>query len=111
VPVFEPGSNRWIGVLTAAVNLDEVLSRFDRSPGEGARAILVGDDGTIISGPGIDFAKQMKSDAHAIVSESLNTVQGRQTGYVTAEVSPAPRIVGFSDVAVGPNSRTWPGSS
>ncbi len=102
VPVFEPGSNRWMGVLSAAVNLDEVLSRFDQPNSEGARAILVSDDGTIISGPGIDFAKQLKSDAHAMVSESLSTVQGRQTGYITAQMAPAPRIVGFSDVAVGP---------
>jgi len=102
VPVFEPGSNRWIGVLTAAVNIDDVLARFEQPVGDGARALLVSDDGTVISGPGIDYSKQLKSDAYTIVTESLGTVQGRQTGYLTADVSPASRIIGFSEVAIGP---------
>ena len=102
VPVFEPGSNRWIGVLSAAVNINGVLARFDQPTPEGSRAILVSDDGTVISGPGIDVSKQLKSDAYAIVSESLATLEGRQTGYVTAQLSPAPRIIGFSDLAIGP---------
>ncbi len=101
-PVFEPGSNRWIGVLTSAVNINDLLARFGQPVGEGARALLVSDDGTIISGPGIDFARQLKSDAYTVVSEALGTVQGRQNGYLTANVSPAPRIIGFSEVAVGP---------
>jgi len=102
VPIFEPGSNRWTGVLSAAVNINDLLARFDQPVGDGARAVLVGGDGTIISGPGIDFAKQLKSDAYTIVSDSLGTVQGRQTGYLKAQMSPAARIVGFSDVAAGP---------
>jgi hypothetical protein len=102
VPVVEPGSSRWIGVLTAAVNINDVLARFEQPVGDGARALLISDDGIVISGPGIDFAKKLKSDAYTIVSESLGTVQGRQTGYLMADVSPASRIIGFSEVAVGP---------
>jgi Cache domain len=101
VPILEPGSNRWIGVLSAAVNINDVLSRFEQPVGAGARALLVSDDGTVISGPGVDYARQLKSDAYTIVSESLGTVQGRQTGYLRAQLPPAPRIIGFSDVAVG----------
>lgn len=101
VPIYDQGSSLFIGVLVSAVNVTDMLSRFQQAQiGSGARALLVADDGTIISGPKVDLFARIKSDEFAAVRDSLGTLQGRQAGYVVADVGQGRRVIGYSETGL-----------
>ena len=101
VPIFDSGSSRFIGVMLAGVNMSDLISRFQQMQmAGGARALLVSDDGTIISGPKVDLFARLKSDEFDAIRESLGTLQGRQTGYVVANTNSGRRIIGFADAGL-----------
>ena len=101
VPIFDSGSSRFIGVMLAGVNVSDLVSRFQQLQlASGARALLVSDDGTIISGPKVDIFSRLKSDEYDAIRESLGTLQGRQTGYVVANIHTGRRIIGFADIGL-----------
>ncbi|MGI8961214.1 MAG: cache domain-containing protein [Bryobacteraceae bacterium] len=100
-PIFDPASTRCIGVVIAAVNVSGVLSRFQQGQiGNGARAELVGDDGSIVSAPNADVFARLKSQEFDAVRESLGSLQGRQTGSLTTPLSSGPYIIGFADTGL-----------
>ena len=103
-PVFDAASSRCIGVLTAAVNISGLLSRFQQAQiANGARAELVNDDGTIVSAPNADVFARLKSQAFDGVRDSLGSVQGRQAGSVTTNLRTGPHIIGFADTGLKQN--------
>ena len=103
-PIFDQESSRLIGVMVAAVNLSDMLSRFQTAQaGNGPRVLLVGGDGTVISGPKVDLFANMKSDEFAVVRDSLGTLQGRQTGYVVRDTGNGPRVIGYSGTGLKGN--------
>ncbi len=100
-PVFDPASTRCIGVLSAAVNISPLLSRFQQGQiGNGARAELVNDDGSIVSSPSADVFARKRSQAFDAVRDSLGSIQGRQTGSLTASLASGPYIIGFADTGL-----------
>jgi hypothetical protein len=100
-PVFDPASTRCIGVLSAAVNISTLLSRFQQGQvGNGARAALVSDDGSIISSPSADVFAHRRSQEFDAVRDSLGSLQGRQTGALTASLGSGPYIIGFADTGL-----------
>lgn len=83
VPVMDPDTNTFIGALDALVEVSSIfpiLRRIER--GTTMRALLVKPDGTIITGPNIDLAANLKSEESAAVSETLATEAGRRRGFV-----------------------------
>jgi hypothetical protein len=101
VPIFDQGSSRFIGVLISAVNVTDMLSRFQQAQiGSGARALLVAQDGTVVAGPKVDLFARIKSDEFAAVHDSLGTLQGRQTGYVIGDVGQGRRVIGYSETGL-----------
>jgi hypothetical protein len=101
-PIFDAGSSRFIGVLIASINVSDLLSKFQQPQlSNGARALLIGEDGTIVSGPKIDVFARLKSDEFDAVRESLGSLQGRQTGYVTTDVgTTGKRIIAFAETGL-----------
>ena len=100
-PIFDPASTRCIGVLTAAVNISGILSRFQQGQiGNGARAELVSDDGSVVSAPNADVFARLKSQAFDAVRDSLGSLQGRQTGSLTTPLRSGPYIIGFADTGL-----------
>ncbi|HWE48591.1 MAG TPA: cache domain-containing protein [Bryobacteraceae bacterium] len=100
-PIFDQASSRFIGVMVAAVNVTDMLSRFQQAQTAGGpRVLLVSADGTVISGPKVDLFAHMKSDEFAAVRDSQGTLQGRQTGYVVADTGNGPRVIGYSDTGL-----------
>jgi hypothetical protein len=100
-PIFDPTSTRCIGVVTAAVNISSVLARFQQGQiGNGARAQLVSDDGSIISAPNTDVFAHLKSQEFDAVRESLGALQGRQAGSLTTSLRSGPYIIGFADTGL-----------
>jgi hypothetical protein len=100
-PIFDQASGRAIGVMVGAVNLTDLLSRFQQAQiAGGARVLLVSADGTVMSGPKVDLFARLKSDEFTAVRDSLGTVQGRQTGYVVADTNSGRRVIGYSDTGL-----------
>jgi hypothetical protein len=100
-PIFDQASSRFIGVMVAADDVTDMLSRFQQTQVAGApRALLVSGDGTVISGPKVDLFAHLRSDEFAAVRDSRGTLQGRQTGYVVADTGNGPRVIGFSDTGL-----------
>ena len=101
MPVLEEGTRRFIGAVSALVDVSSLLSRFQRGEvGQTARTMLVRDDGTVISAPNMDPSLRLKSDEYATVHDVLGTPQGRQAGYVVASMRGGNRIVGFADTGL-----------
>src|SRR6185312_3299975 len=95
VPVTEPGSGRIAGVLSAAVNISTLLGRFQHPQVDGARLLLVNEDGAIISGAGIDVFTRARSHEFSAIHDSIGTVQGMQSGYLVANLGSGAHIIGF----------------
>jgi hypothetical protein len=102
VPVLEEGSNRFIGTVDALVDVSTLFPFVNRVQlGPTGRASLVKEDGTIIGAPNITFSMNMKSDVFAAVQYAMETLQGRQTGYIVADVSGGARkLIGFADTGL-----------
>jgi hypothetical protein len=102
VPVVEEDTNRFIGTVDALVDLSTLFPFVSRLQlGPSFRASLVKEDGTIIAAPETTLSMNLKSDVYAAVRDALTSVQGRQTGYVVADVSGAPRkLIGFADTGL-----------
>ena len=97
VPIGDPVSARLIGVLSAAVNISPLLARFQQNQiGNGARAVLVNEDGTLVSGPSADVFARLRSPEFDAVRDSLGSLQGRQSGWQLAHLRNGPYLVGFA---------------
>jgi hypothetical protein len=106
MPVLEEGTLRFIGAVNALVDVSSLLSRFQREAiGQSARIMLVRDDGTVLSALSVDPSLKLKSNEYATVHDVLGTPQGRQAGYVVANMRGGNRIVGFADTGL---KRTYP---
>lgn len=96
VPVTQQ-SGQTAGVLNAAVNITDVLAPFRQNQiASGARAALVNDDGVVVSGPNGDVFARVKSPEFDFVRDALGSNQGSQTGWLTANLSRGPYLVGFA---------------
>jgi hypothetical protein len=96
VPVTDPASGQTLGILTAAANVTPVLNAFNASVGNGARAELVNEDGTIISAPNTDVFARSKSQAYDGLRDALGTLQPTQAGAQRADLRNGPYLVGFA---------------
>jgi len=101
VPVTEPGTSQLAGIALASVNISPLLASFQQDTiGNGWKAYLVNSDGTVVSGPRTDVFARARSDEFAALHDSLGTLEGRQTGYVTTDLQTGRHIVGFSDTGL-----------
>jgi hypothetical protein len=87
----------FIGVLSAAVNITPILSKFQQNEiGNGAQAALVDADGTVISAPNTDVFARAKSAQFDSVRDTMAIGQGQQSGWTLAHVGNGPFIVGYA---------------
>jgi len=102
VPVLEEGTNRFLGALDALIDVSTLFPLMNRAPTGGtARVLLVKDDGTVIGGPQISLAMNYKSAEYAALRDSLQTLGGRQTGYLATDVpGGGRRLIGFADTGL-----------
>lgn len=102
VPVLEENTNRFLGAVDALVDVSTLfpfMNRVQASPT--ALIALVKSDGTIIGAPNVTFSMGMKSDVFAAVEDAMQTLEGRQTGYLVADVSGGARkLIGFADTGL-----------
>jgi hypothetical protein len=102
VPVFEEGSSQFIGTLDALVDVSSVFPIVNQVQiGPTGRTILVKDDGTVISAPHANLAMKLKADEYAAVEEALKTSQGREVGYLVADIRRSGQnLIGFADTGL-----------
>ena len=100
VPVKEEGSGRFLGAVSALIDISPMLARLNAAhPGAAARTILVKDDGTILAGPNVDLSMNLKSEEFAAVRDTMGTFEGREAGYIVADLRGGKRsLVGFADL-------------
>lgn len=99
-PINDAAGN-FLGVLSAAVNISPLLSRFQQNEvGNGAQAALVDENGMIVSGPNTDVFAHAKSAQFDSVRDAMVSTGGQQTGWTMAYVNGTPYIVGYAK-AVG----------
>jgi hypothetical protein len=55
---------------------------------------------TILSAPNVTPTLRLKSEEFFAVRDALGTVEGRQTGYVTATMKKGSRLVGFAETGL-----------
>jgi len=104
VPISDPASNASIGVLSAAVNISGLLSRFQQNQiANGARAMLVNDDGTIVSGPNADVFAHVQSQEFAAIRDSLGSSQGSQNGWIMASLRAGAHLIGYANTGLKKN--------
>lgn len=102
LPLMDSASNRFLGTMDVLVDVGSLYSIVHRvQVGPTGRMLLVKDDGTVIASPTATLADRMKSGEYAAVTEMLATLQGRQTGYVVADVRGGTRtLIGFADTGL-----------
>jgi hypothetical protein len=97
VPINDATSGSTVGVISAAVNVSDLLTRFrDAQVGNGARAELVNDDGTIVSAPDSDVFAHAKSQQFAALRDSIGGLQGSESGWLMANLQRGPYIVAYA---------------
>jgi hypothetical protein len=104
VPISDPASNASIGVLSAAVSISPLLSRFQQNQiANGARVMLVNENGAIVSGPNADVFARMQSQEFAAIRDSLGSPQGSQNGWATADLPAGRHLVGYANTGLKKN--------
>ncbi len=102
LPLNEEGSNRVIGTVDALMDVTSLLPLVNRAQlGPTARTMLVKEDGTVIASPDITLAARMKSEEWDAVKDEIGTLQGRETGYLTASLSRSGQtLISFADTGL-----------
>jgi hypothetical protein len=95
-PILDPAAARSVGVLSAAVNMTQLLALFQSPMSNGGRAVLVNDNGLIVSGPNSDVFAHVKSSEFDAVRDSLGSLQGRQSGWQITSLTNGSYIVAFA---------------
>jgi len=102
VPILEAGTNRFIGTVDALVDVSSLFAFVNQPhPPLNLHVSLVKEDGTVIAAPEANLAMKMTSPELLAVQDSLQSIGGRQTGYL---VTPVPelgrRLIGFADTGL-----------
>jgi Cache domain len=98
VPVLEEESGRFMGVVSALVDISGLFSVFAQQHfGHSGRVMLVTSKGTIVNAPNVTPDLRLMSEEYGTVHDALATTEGRQTGYVKAATSNGDSLVGFAD--------------
>jgi hypothetical protein len=104
IPALEEGSGRFIGAVSALVDVSGLFALLSREGiGRTGHILLVKDDGTVVSGPDVSPDLKLKSEEFTAVRDALGTLEGRQTAYIVAPMKNGARIVGFADTSLKQN--------
>jgi hypothetical protein len=106
VPVLERRTGRFIGAVSALVDVSSLFSLLNQQQvGRSGRVLLIKGEGTVVSAPNVTPALKLKSEEFAAVRDALGTLEGRQNGYVTAVMKNGNRLVGFAETGL---AQTYP---
>ena len=101
-PVLQEGSGRFIGAVTALVDIRPLFASLNQQQiASTGHVFLIRDDGTVLSAPGITPSMTIRSQEYVAIKDALGTVQGRQAGYIDATLSDGKTyLIGFADTGL-----------
>ena len=101
-PILQQGTGRFIGAVTATMNLSPLFAQLNRHQiGRTGRLFLVHEDGTVLEGPGVTPSMKLKSEEYVSIHDALGSLRGRQTGYIFATLSNRQSyLIGFADTGL-----------
>lgn len=97
VPVVDPETGRFLGTLDALIEVSSLFPIVSQAQvGSGGRALLVKDDGTVISGPQTTLAMGRKSVEFGAVADASRVGQQLGAGYLIANLADiGETLIGF----------------
>ncbi len=101
-PVLQEGSGRFAGAVNALVDVSSLFSLLNQEQiGRTGHVFLVGDNGTVLTAPGVPASLKLKSEEYGAAREALGTVRGREAGYVVSLLpSGGNYLIGFADTGL-----------
>lgn len=98
-PVYQEGSGRFIGAVTALFDLTPLFSYINQQQiARTGRVFLIRDDGTVVTAPGVTPSDRVKSEEYAAIHDALGTLRGRQASYLSATLRTGEAsLIGFAD--------------
>ena len=101
-PVLQEGTGRFIGAVTALVDVSPLFLALNQLQiARTGRVFLIRDDGTVVNSPGVNPSMRVKSEEYAAIQDALGTLQGRETGYVGARFRNGETyLIGFADTGL-----------
>jgi len=103
-PVFQEGSGRFIGAVTALVDMSPLFAYLEQQQiAQTGRLFLIKDDGTVVSSPGVAPQVKVKSEEYNAIRDALGTLHGREAGYIYATLPNGTNyLIGFADPGLKP---------
>lgn len=101
-PVLQEGTGRFIGAVTATVDLSPLFAQLNRRQiGRTGRLFLVRNDGTVIEAPGVTPSMKIQSEEYGAIRDALGSLRGREAGYIYATLSNRESyLIGFADTGL-----------
>jgi hypothetical protein len=101
-PVLQEGSGRFIGAVTALVDVSPLFAHLNlQQIARTGRVFVVRDDGTVVNSPGVSPAMRVKSTEYDAIRDALGTLQGREAGYIDARLPDGGTyVIGFADTGL-----------
>lgn len=102
VPVFQEGSGRFVGAVTAIVDMSPLFAYLDQQQiGQTGHIFIVKDDGTVVASDGLGPNQKVKSEEYNAIRDALGTLHGREAGYMYATLPNGDNyLIGFADPGV-----------
>jgi hypothetical protein len=97
VPILEPETNRFLGMVDALVDISAIFPANRTQFGTTARLMLVKEDGTVIAAPGVNLSMNAKSEEYAAVRENPDA---GQHGYIVAPLKSGRHVIGFANTGL-----------
>ena len=103
-PIFQEGSGRFIGAVTALVDVSPLFAYLDQQQiAQTGRVFLIKEDGTVLTSPGVTPQTKVQSEEYNAIRDSLGTLHGREAGYMYATLPNGVNyLIGFADPGLKP---------
>ncbi len=101
-PVYQEGSGRFIGAVTALVDMAPLFAFLNQQQiARTGRVFLIRDDGTVITAPGVSTSDRVKSEEYAAIHDALGTLHGRESSYLHTTLRNGENyLIGFADTSL-----------
>jgi hypothetical protein len=101
-PVYQEGSGRFIGAVTALVDVSPLFTYLNQQQiARTGHVFLIRDDGTVVTAPGVTPSERVTSEEYAAIRDALGSLHGRESSYLTATLRTGETyFIGFADTSL-----------
>jgi hypothetical protein len=101
-PIFQEGSGRFIGAVTALVDMSPLFSYLNQQQiAQTGRVFLIKDDGAVVTSAGLTPSGRVQSEEYNAIRDALGTLHGRENGYIYSRLpNGEDYLIGFADTGL-----------